>query len=96
MNLSTCCVLLGAKHAKATCLSAHQQMTGFRRRGVCVYNGTLLGLKKNEAVPFAATWMDLLIVKSVRPDRYHDVTYVWNLKDNTEEFIYETETDSQT
>ena len=63
---------------------------------MCAYNGTLLGLKKNGAVPFAAMWMDLLIVKSVRPDRYRDVTYVWNLKNNTGEFIYETETDSQT
>ena len=70
-------------------------MTDFRRC-VCVYSGILLGLKKNEAVPFAAMWVDLLVVKSVRPDRHHDVTYVWNLKNNIGEFIYETEKDSQT
>ena len=26
----------------------------------------------------------------------YDITYMWNLKYNTNEFIYETETDSQT
>ena len=63
---------------------------------VRVHNGILLGLKKNEAVPFAATWMDLLIVKSVRRDRYHDITSMWNLKNNTRDFIYKRETDSKT
>ena len=28
-------------------------------------------------------------------DKY-DITYMWNLKSNTNELIYETETDSQT
>jgi len=26
----------------------------------------------------------------------YDITYVWNLKNNTNEYIYKTETDSQT
>ena len=30
-------------------------------------------------------------------DKYlHDITYMWNLKNNTNEFIYKTETDTQT
>ena len=62
----------------------------------CAHSGVLLGLKKGEAVPFAATWTDLLLVKSVRRDRHHDITSTWNLKNNTGEIIYKTETDSQT
>ena len=29
-------------------------------------------------------------------DKYHDTTYMWNLKYDTNELTYETETDSQT
>ena len=41
-------------------------------------------IKKNE-MPFAATWMDLEIIilseESQREkDKYHDSTYMWNLK----------------
>ena len=56
-------------------------------------------LKKNEIMPFAATWMDLeIIILSEERGRQipYDITYVWNLKYDTNEPIYETETDSQT
>ena len=51
-------------------------------------------------MPFAATWMDLEIIilsesKSERQIPY-DISYMWNLKYDTNELIYETETDSQT
>ena len=50
-------------------------------------------------MPFAATQMDLEIVilsKSER-DKYHMIiTYMWNPKYNTNELIYETDTDLQT
>ena len=56
-------------------------------------------IKKNEIMPFAATWMELEIIilsKSERQRRIpYDITYMWNLKYDTNEFIYETETDSQ-
>ena len=51
---------------------------------------------------FTATWMDLvtIILSKVKSDRErqisYDITYMWNLKKNdTNEHIYKTETDSQ-
>ena len=51
---------------------------------------------------FAATRMDIEIVilsevSQTEKDKYHDITYMWNLKKNdTNELIYKTEIDSQT
>ena len=56
-------------------------------------------MKKNEIMPFAATWMDLeiIILGEVRSDRerqaLYDITYMWNLKCGTNEPIYKTKTD---
>ena len=51
---------------------------------VCVYDGgILLSHKKNEILPFAATYMDLenVILKEVRERQIsYDITYMWNLK----------------
>ena len=60
-----------------------------------------LAIEKNEIMPFAATWMDLEIIilsKVSQRERQipYDITYMWNLKYDTNELIYETETDSQT
>ena len=46
-------------------------------------------------MPFAATWMDpeIVILSEEIP---YDITYMWNLKYDTNELIYETGTDSQT
>ena len=57
-------------------------------------------IKRNETISFAATWMQLKIiilseVSQKEKDKYHDITYRWNLKYDTNETIYETETESQ-
>ena len=54
-----------------------------------------LAIKKNEIMTFAATWMDLLIIiLSEVWDRQrqisHGMTYMWNLKNGTNELIYQT------
>ena len=45
-------------------------------------------IKKNEILPFAATWKDFEgIMRSEMSDRkrqiFHDITYLWNLKTAT-------------
>ena len=64
------------------------------------YNGILLSCKKNEIMPFAATWMDLqmIILSEVRKRKTNTIWYhfMWNLKYDTDELTYETETDSHT
>ena len=49
---------------------------------------------------FAATRMDLEMILrrevSQKRQRPYDTTYTWNLKRDTNEFIYKAETDSQT
>ena len=52
-------------------------------------------------MPFAATWMNLenitlSKVSQTEKDILYDITYMWNLKNNTNESIYKTKTDSQT
>ena len=57
-------------------------------------------IKKNEIMPFAGTWMhlEIIILREVsqkKKDITYDITCMWNLKYDTNEHIYETETDSQ-
>ena len=53
-------------------------------------------IKKNEIMPFAATWMDLerIILSKVSQREKDKYCVMWNLKYETDKFLYETETDS--
>ena len=57
-------------------------------------------IKKNEIMPFAATRIDLeiIILSEVKSERErqipYDITVTWNLKYDTNELNYKTETDS--
>ena len=55
-------------------------------------------IKKNEILPFAATWMplEIIILSEVsQKERQipYDITYIWNLKYYVNERIFETERD---
>ena len=48
-----------------------------------IFNGILLSHKKNEIMPFAATWMDpeIVILSEVRERHIsYVIAYMWNLK----------------
>ena len=52
-----------------------------------IFNGILLSPKKNEILPFVATWKDLeglmLSGASQTEEDKYDITYMWNLKNTT-------------
>ena len=57
---------------------------------VYIFNGILLGMRKNKIMPFAATWMGLEGIKlseisQSEKDRYHVFTHMWNLRNLTED-----------
>ena len=67
----------------------------------------LLSHKRNKIIPFAGTQMDLEIIILrkcmyiciiiLRERQIYNITYMWNLKKNdTNELIFKTKTDSQT
>ena len=63
---------------------------------VYIQNGTLFSHKNNEIRPFTPIWLDLevIIVREVsqkEKDKHHVITYIWNLKHDTNDFIYKTE-----
>ena len=65
-----------------------------------VYRGLLLSHEKTGTAPSVPTRMHPEILSLSKSERKrqtsHDITSMWNLKHDTNEFSYETETDSQT
>ena len=53
-------------------------------------------IRKSEILPFTVTWMVLenIILSEVSQTERQDIISMWNLKNNTNESIYKTETDS--
>ena len=68
---------------------------------VCVHMHRLKyysAIRKKEVMPYAGTWMalEITILSEVRQRQIpYDITYMWNLKYDTNEHIYETETYSE-
>ena len=53
-------------------------------------------IKKNQTLPFAATWINHTVKFFRQRQIPYDITYTWSLKHNRNEFIYKTERGSQT
>ena len=89
--------LFSQQHYYNTPHMVHGQVNGYR---CCVIytHVILLSHKKNEIMPFEATWMGLevIITSEVisQKDKY-EITYMWYLKYDTNELFCETETVSQ-
>jgi len=57
---------------------------------VCMYNRILFSHKKNEILPFLATWMDLegiMLSEISQTGTLYVTTYMWNLKIKTNDYI---------
>ena len=63
------------------------------RAQVSLYTMEYYSAIKSEIMPFAATWMDLVIItlsavsKTEKGKLLYDITYAWNLKHDTNELI---------
>ena len=56
---------------------------GMDKKGVCIHTMEYYSaIRKNEIMPFAATWVDLEIIILSKSERQisYDMTYLWNLK----------------
>ena len=59
---------------------------------VNTHSGILAGYKRSEIMPFAATWMEMIILSEVRERKKpFYITYIRNLKYNANKSIYETD-----
>jgi len=67
--------------------------TSIKEVVVHIHNGILHSYEKNEIMSFVETWMGLeMIILNERQTSY-DITYMWNLKIDTNEPTYGTEMD---
>ena len=84
-----CCTIYNSQDIEAICVQ--RQMNGSRRCGS--YIQWNISHKKNKILPLAATGTDLemIILYKIRESQIYDITsYMWNLKNNSNELIYKT------
>ena len=63
---------------------------------VHIHTAILLSVKESEIMPLTATWMQLeMIILSEASQKKTNIAYMWNLKDDINEPIYETESGTQ-
>ena len=76
------------------CVHAHACARVRARTHTHTHTRILFSQKKNEIVPFAATWMDLDMIQSKEKDKHHMILLMIGiLKNKTNELIYKTEID---
>jgi len=62
-----------------------------------IYVTKRTAIKRNKIMPFSAIWMqpEITILSEIsQKENDNDITYMWNFKFDTNEPIYETETES--
>ena len=49
-----------------------------------------MAIKKNEILPFAATWigLEIIILSQTEKDKYYMTSHMWNLTNSTNELFY--------
>ena len=67
-------------------------LTGMEKEDVVYTQWDITAIRKNEMMPFVATWIDLEIiilreVSQKEKNKYHDITYIWSLKYGTNEIL---------
>ena len=67
-----CSTLYNSQDLEATQMSIDR---GMDKGVVHIFNGILLGHKKNEIMPFPATWMQLEIIMLSKSERERQISY---------------------
>ena len=86
--------IYNSQDMEATYVSNNKWM--HKKDVVQINNGILLSHKKNETLPFAATWVDLQIVilSEVSQTNIQYCWYVESKKNDTNELIYKTDSET--
>ena len=96
MEATTCPLIEEWIKNYVVCLYVYKHTTSYIHIHVYTYthNGILLSHKKNKIMPFAATWMEIILLNDVVKDKNMISLICGILKNDTNEHIYKEETDS--